>query len=54
MKSIGIICGAIQDLPWCNIWSADNPGEVKNKHLLLVVGHYVPTKVTLVQNKDKP
>ena len=19
------VCGAIQELPWCNIWSADNP-----------------------------
>ena len=22
------VCGAIQDLPWRNIWSADNPVEV--------------------------
>ena len=21
-------CGAVEDLPWCNIWSADNPVEV--------------------------
>ena len=19
------VCGALQDIPWCNIWSADNP-----------------------------
>ena len=23
-----IVCGAIQDLPWRNIWPADNPVEV--------------------------
>ena len=47
------VCGAMQDLPWCNIWSADNPVEVLNKHLLLLVGRYVPTKVIRVRNKDK-
>ena len=31
------VCGAIQDLPWRNILSADNPVEVLNKHLLLLV-----------------
>ena len=31
------VCGAMQDLPWCNIWSADNPVEVLNKGLLLLV-----------------
>ena len=38
------VCGAVQDLP-CNIWSADNPVEVLNEHLSLLVGRYVPTKV---------
>ena len=28
-------CGAIQDLPWRNIWSADNPVEDLNENLLL-------------------
>ena len=46
-------CGAVQDLPWRNIWSADNPVEVLNEHLFLV-GRFVPTKVTRVRNKDKP
>ena len=32
-------------MPWRNIWSADNPVEVLNKHLLLLVGRFVPTKV---------
>ena len=27
------LCGAIQDLPWRNIWHADNPVEVLNEHL---------------------
>ena len=48
------VCGAIQDLPWHTIWLADNPVEVLNKHLSLLVGHYVPTKVIRVRNKDKP
>ena len=48
------VCGAIQDLPWRNIWLADNPVEVLNKHLSLLVGRYVPTKVIRVCNKDKP
>ena len=47
------VCGAIQDLPWSNIWLADNPVEVLNKHLSLLVGRYVPTKVIRVLNKDK-
>ena len=42
------------DLPWCNIWRADNPVEVLNEHLSLLVGGYVPTKVIRVRNKDKP
>ena len=35
-------------------WSADNPVEVLNEHLLLLVGRFVPTKVIHVRNKDKP
>ena len=42
------------DLPWRNIWSAGNPVEVLNEHLLLLVGRFVPTKVIRVSNKDKP
>ena len=42
------------DLPWHVIWLADNPVEVSNEHLFLLVGHYVPTKVIHVHNKDKP
>ena len=37
------VCGTLQDLPWSNIWSADNPVEVLNEHLLLLVGRFVPT-----------
>ena len=48
------VCGAIQDLPWHNIWSADNPVELLNEHLLLLVGHNVPTKVIRVRKKNKP
>ena len=48
------VCGAMKDLPWHNIWSADNPIEVLNEHLLLLVGHFVPTKIIHVCNKDKP
>ena len=46
--------GAVQDLPWRNIWSADNPVEVLNEHLSLLVERYVPTNVIRVHNKDKP
>ena len=48
------VCGAMQDLPWRNIWSADNPAEVLDECLLLLVGRFVPTKVILVRNEDKP
>ena len=48
------VCGEMQDLPWRNIWSADNPVEVLNEHLLLLVGRFVPTKIIRVRNKDKP
>ena len=48
------VCGAIQDLPWRNIWSADNPVKVLNEHLLLLAGRFAPTKVISVRNKDDP
>ena len=48
------VCGAIRDLPWRNIWLADNLVEVLNEHLSLLVGRYVPTKVFRVRNKYKP
>ena len=39
---------------WHNIWSADNPVEVLNEHLSLLVGRFGPTKIIRVRNKDKP
>ena len=39
------VYGAIRDLPWRALWLADNPVEVLNEHLSLLVGRYVPTKV---------
>ena len=42
------------ELLWHNIWLSDNPVEVLNKHLSLLVGRYGPTKVIRVRNKDKP
>ena len=48
------VCGAMQNLPWRNIWSADNPVDVLNEHLLLLVGRFVPTKIIRVRNTDKP
>ena len=48
------VCGAMQDLPWRNIWSADNPVEVLDEHLLLLVGRFVATNFISVHNKDKP
>ena len=32
------VCGAIRELPWRDIWLSDNPVEVLNKHLSLLVG----------------
>ena len=37
-----------------NIWLSDNPVEVLNEHLSLLVIRYLPTKVIRVRNKDKP
>ena len=37
----------MHDLPWRNIWSADNPVEVLNAHVLLLVGRFVPTKFSV-------
>ena len=48
------VSGAIRELPWRNIWLSDNPVDVLNEHLSLLVGRYVPTKVICVCNKDKP
>ena len=48
------LCGAIRELPWRNIWLSDSPVEVLDEYLSLLVGHYVPTKVIRVRNKDKP
>ena len=45
-------CGAIRELPRRNIWVSDNPVEVLNEHLSLLVGRYVPTKVIRVHNKE--
>ena len=39
---------------WCNAGSADNPVEILNEYLLLLVGHFVITNVIRVCNKDKP
>ena len=44
----------MRDLPWRNIWSSDNPVEVLNENLSLLVGRYVPTKIIRVHNMDKP
>ena len=44
-------CGAIRELPWRNIWLSDNPVEVLNEHLSLLVGRYVPTKVIRVRTR---
>ena len=49
-----LVCGEMLDLAWRNIWSADNPVEVLNEHLLLLVGRFIPTKIVRVRNKDKP
>ena len=47
-------CGAIWELLWRNNWLSDNPVEVLNEHLSLLVGRFLPTKVFPVRHKDKP
>ena len=54
IKVRNTVCGTIQDLPWSNIWLANNPIEVLNEHLSLLAERYVPNKIILVRNKDKP
>ena len=55
MKSTGIqFVVQYLDLPRRNIWLADNPVEVLNEHLSLLVGRYVPIIVIRVRNKNKP
>ena len=49
------VCGEIQDLLWCNIWSTDkcdNPVEVLIEHFLILVGTYVPTMFIHSRKKD--
>ena len=48
------VFSAIWNLPWHNIWLADNPVEVLNEHLSMLVGRYVLTNVIRVRNNDKP
>ena len=48
------ISSGIREPPWRYIWLSDNPVEVLNEHLSLLVGRYVPTKVIHVRKKDKP
>ena len=40
--------------PWRKIWLADNPVEVLNEHLSLLVGRYVSSKVIRVRKKTEP
>ena len=55
-----IVCGAIQDMPWCNIWSADNPADVcinkgQQRSFVYQQRSFVcTTKVICVHKKDKP
>ena len=44
------VSGAIQGLPWHNIWTVNNPVKVLNEHLSLLVGRYVPTKSSCAQH----
>ena len=46
------VCGAMRDLPWRNIWSSENPVEVLNEHLSLLVGRYVPTEIIRVRVRE--
>ena len=39
------VCGAIQHLPWHNIWLSDNPVEVLNEHLSCWLDHRVDSVI---------
>ena len=45
-----IVSGEVKDLHWRNIWSADDPRQVLNEHLSLLV-RYVPTTVHSVHSE---
>ena len=44
----------MHELAWRNIWFADNPVDVLNEHLSLLVLRYAPTKIPRVHRKDIP
>ena len=46
-------CDTIHQLPSQRIWTADNPVEIPNVHLSLLVERFVQSKVIHVRNKDK-
>ena len=48
------VCVTMKDLHWRNIWPADNPVDVLNEHLLLLVVRFVQTKVIRGHKKDEP
>ena len=45
------VYGAIRELPWRNIWLSDNPVEVLNEHLSLLVGRYVKPMSSLCETR---
>ena len=45
--------GALQNQPWHNIWSADNPVEVLSEHLPFWLDVMYPRSIR-VHNKNKP
>ena len=47
-------CGAIQDLPWHNIWPANNPVLVLNEYLLLLIGCFVAAGWMFCSNQGHP
>ena len=52
--SLNTVCGAKQDLPWRDIWAADNPVEGLNEELSLLVRRSVSMKVIHAHHKDTP
>ena len=43
-SSMEICLWCNRDLPWRNIWSVDNPVEVFNGYMSLLIGRNVPTE----------
>ena len=45
------VCGAMRELPWHNIWLSDNPVEVLDVHLSLLVEFYYQSRSSVCETR---